>query len=62
MMNEVGQQCDACGARAYVHVELDMGLPLSLCAHHARTHEEALMAYAVRVVDMRHLLHEEVTA
>lgn len=54
--------CDKCGQRAYVHVELDTGGTLSWCAHDYRANEEALWAYTVRVVDMRHLLHEEVSA
>lgn len=55
--------CDRCNARAYYFVTIDTDdLPLSFCAHHGSQYEEALMAYAVRVVDMRHLLHEEVTA
>jgi hypothetical protein len=48
--------CDQCGARAYVHVEIDTGLPLSFCAHHYRANEEALYAYAKKVVDLRHQL------
>lgn len=54
--------CDKCSMRSYVHVELDTGLPLSFCAHCYRANEEALWAYTVRMVDMRHLLHQEVTA
>lgn len=52
--------CDRCGFRAYYFVTIDVDdLPLSFfCAHHGSQYEEALMAYATRVVDMRHLLHE----
>lgn len=48
--------CDRCGARAYVHTELDTGLSLSWCAHHYRANEEALYAYTERVIDLRHQL------
>lgn len=51
--------CDKCGQRAYVHVVLDVDdLPLSFCAHHWTVNADALMAYTIRTVDLRHLLHE----
>ena len=49
-------QCDRCNAHAYVFVTLDTGGQLSWCGHHYRQHEEALFAYAIEVVDERHLL------
>jgi hypothetical protein len=54
--------CDACGMRSYVHVVLDVDdLPLSFCSHDWAIHADALLAYTVRTVDMRHLLHEAVS-
>lgn len=50
--------CDKCGMRAYVHVVIDTGLPLSFCGHHADTYADALLAYTIRTIDLRHLLHE----
>lgn len=56
---EVFVPCDRCGYRAYVHVVLDVDdLPLSFCAHHYQEQADALMAYTIRTVDMRHLLTE----
>lgn len=52
-------RCDRCNAQAYVTTMLDTGLSLTWCAHHFRAFEEALMAYTVGVIDMRHELHHE---
>lgn len=49
-------QCDKCGAHAYVHVTLDTGGMLSFCGHDYRANEEALMPYAIEVLDERELL------
>ena len=51
--------CDRCPALAYYFVTIDVDdLPLSFCRHHANENEEALMAYATRVVDLRDTLLE----
>ena len=51
--------CDRCESRAYYFVTIDVdNLPLSFCRHHGNEHEEALMAYATRVVDLRDTLLE----
>lgn len=51
--------CDKCGQRSYVHVVLDVDdLPLSFCKHDYEANADALMAYTIRTVDMRHLLHD----
>jgi hypothetical protein len=51
------EPCDRCGYRAYYFVTIDTDdLPLSFCCHHGNEHEEALMAYATRVVDLRDTL------
>lgn len=49
-------RCDRCGAQAYLRVELDSGLDLLFCAHHAREHEEKLREIAVSVTDETHKL------
>jgi len=43
-------RCDACGAQAYVRVELDAG-ELLFCAHHARKHADALARVATTIHD-----------
>ena len=52
----MGAWCDRCGSKAYVYVTLDTGGKLSFCAHDYRTVEEALLPYAVRIIDDRALL------
>ncbi|AZN31008.1 hypothetical protein EJO69_01335 [Flaviflexus salsibiostraticola] len=51
-------RCDACGARAYVRVELESG-SLLFCGHHANQHLEKLAPTAKHVHDERHRLTEE---
>ncbi|RPF28654.1 DUF7455 domain-containing protein [Georgenia muralis] len=51
-------RCDACGAQAYVRVELDAG-ELLFCAHHARRHSEALSGVAKTIHDETERLHAE---
>lgn len=43
-------RCDACGAQAYVRVQLESG-SLLFCAHHARRHAERLAEVAIDVHD-----------
>lgn len=43
-------RCDACGAQAYVRVQLEAG-SLLFCAHHARRHSERLAKVAIDVHD-----------
>jgi hypothetical protein len=43
-------RCDACGAQAYVRVELETG-ELLFCAHHARKHSDALADVAKSIHD-----------
>lgn len=38
-------RCDACGAQAYIRVEVANG-ELLFCAHHGRKHQEKLSAIA----------------
>lgn len=45
-------RCDACGAQAYVRVEMPYGV-LMFCGHHANAHLEKLAASAVSVRDER---------
>lgn len=45
-------RCDACGAQAYVRVELPYGV-LQFCGHHANAHLEKLAASAISVHDER---------
>lgn len=49
-------RCDRCGAQAYLRVELEAGLDLLFCAHHAREHGDKLRAIAVSVTDETHKL------
>ena len=46
-------RCDACGAQAYVRVELATG-ELYFCGHHAAQHLEALKDRATSIIDERH--------
>jgi hypothetical protein len=43
-------RCDACGAQAYVRVDLESGV-LHFCAHHARKHGQALEKVATHIHD-----------
>ncbi|XCB29977.1 hypothetical protein RQN30_00400 [Arcanobacterium hippocoleae] len=43
-------RCDACGAQAYVKVQLEFGV-LLFCAHHAKQHAEKIADLAVDIVD-----------
>lgn len=43
-------RCDACGAQAYVRVEMPFG-ELMFCAHHARKHSAKIEEVATNVVD-----------
>ena len=49
-------RCDRCGAQAYLRVELESGLELLFCAHHAREHGEKLKEVAVTLSDETHKL------
>ncbi len=49
-------RCDACGARAYVRVELPYG-ELLFCGHHANEHLEKLKDAALRVMDERNAIN-----
>lgn len=49
-------RCDACGAQAYVRVELPYGV-LMFCGHHANAHLEKLSASALSVYDERERIH-----
>jgi len=51
-------RCDRCGAQAYLRVELESGLELHFCAHHAREHSEKLREVAVALVDETHKLEK----
>lgn len=51
-------RCDACGAQAYVRVELASG-ELLFCAHHARKHADALARVALSIQDETARLDEE---
>ena len=51
-------RCDACGARAYVKVELESG-SLLFCGHHANQHLDKLSATAKNIVDERAQLTAE---
>lgn len=54
-------RCDACGAQAYVRVQLSAG-ELLFCAHHATRHEEKLRQQAVAWHDETSRLHGEKAA
>ncbi|MDQ1294925.1 MAG: hypothetical protein QG608_2810 [Actinomycetota bacterium] len=49
-------RCDRCGARAYIRVSLPGSGELLFCAHHGRTHENALRARAAEIHDESHVL------
>ena len=51
-------RCDACGAQAYVRVELSAG-PLLFCAHHALKHADALAQVATSIHDETARLSED---
>jgi hypothetical protein len=51
-------RCDACGAQAYVRVQMDSG-ELLFCAHHARKHQDALRKVATQIHDETDRLHAE---
>jgi hypothetical protein len=51
-------RCDRCQAQAYVRFELEKGLELLFCNHHAVQHGEKLKAIAVNVTDETHRLTE----
>ncbi|NCD18650.1 MAG: hypothetical protein EOL89_01500 [Actinobacteria bacterium] len=51
-------RCDACGAQAYVRVELAAG-ELLFCAHHARKHSDALAQVATSIHDETARLAED---
>jgi hypothetical protein len=53
-------RCDACGAQAYVRVQMATG-ELLFCAHHARKHQEALRKVATQIHDETDRLHAEGT-
>lgn len=50
-------RCDACGAQAYVRVQMEFG-ELLFCAHHARKHQDALRKVATEIHDETARLHE----
>lgn len=52
-------RCDACGAQAYVRVELASGGELHFCAHHARKHGAALQDVASHIHDETERLHAD---
>ncbi|QJC21684.1 DUF7455 domain-containing protein [Arcanobacterium buesumense] len=43
-------RCDACGAQAYVRVDMAAG-SLMFCAHHARKYNAKLSEVALSIVD-----------
>lgn len=43
-------RCDACGAQAYVRVEMESG-ELLFCAHHARQYRAKLEEVAINIID-----------
>lgn len=49
-------RCDACGAQAYVRVELPYG-ELMFCGHHANEHLSKLQEQALRIQDERSRIH-----
>lgn len=44
-------RCDRCGAQAYMRATLPGDLELLFCAHHARTHGDAVKEVAVSIHD-----------
>lgn len=60
MQATLTDQCDACGARAYVRATFAGGKgDLLFCAHHFAQHEPALVFSAIAIQDLRYLLDEE---
>lgn len=51
-------RCDACGAQAYVRVEVSNG-ELLFCAHHAKKHQEKLSTIATSWHDESSRLFDE---
>lgn len=51
-------RCDACGAQAYVRVELEAG-PLLFCGHHASRHLPVLEDKALSILDERERIGED---
>ncbi len=49
-------RCDRCGAQAYLRVQLQNGLELHFCAHHAREHGDKLREISVLFQDETHKL------
>ncbi len=45
-----GDRCDACGHRAYIHVQLVMG-EFTFCGHHGRHLRTAMQPYLVSIDD-----------
>ncbi|ADH92494.1 hypothetical protein EBF03_03735 [Arcanobacterium haemolyticum] len=43
-------RCDACGAQAYVRVDMEAG-QLMFCAHHARKFSSKISEVALSVID-----------
>ncbi|MFD1719107.1 DUF7455 domain-containing protein [Georgenia deserti] len=54
----VQDRCDACGAQAYVRVQMEAG-ELLFCAHHARRHLDELRKVATHIQDETDRLHAE---
>lgn len=52
-------RCDACGAQAYVRVQLAAGGELHFCAHHARKHGAKLEELASHIHDETDRLHAD---
>ncbi|MWB99643.1 DUF7455 domain-containing protein [Agromyces seonyuensis] len=50
-------RCDACGAQAYIRVQVATG-ELLFCAHHGRKHQEKLSTIAQSWHDESARLHE----
>jgi hypothetical protein len=56
----VADQCDSCGARAYVRVTMKAsGLDLCFCSHHWVAHRQALLTQVSNVVDLTGELEEQ---
>lgn len=55
-------RCDACGAQAYVRVELASGGELHFCAHHARKHNAAIEPLASHIHDETDRLHADASS
>lgn len=46
----VADRCDACGAQAYVRVDMEFGT-LMFCAHHAKAHAQKINEVAINIID-----------